>query len=379
MGNSRWRLETTLNYAAQQVRSLSREKDVEILVADWGSDEPLMNVLRLSDTAWRIVSFLWINPEIAGALQKDSPFPEVLALNAAVRSARGDYIGRIDQDTLVGERFFELFFDCVEGRRCLDVPLDRALLYANRRDVPYGFAVRCPPLYHVERFIALFGRQCSVPRLARPFWTYWVGIWLIHRLIWHECGGYDERYLYYNWMETEMILRLSEKYPLVDLGALVDYSFYHLEHVNPRIRRRRHLDMKTNARLDCGIRLTNFCPNSADWGLASFPLEVKRCLATNAKGAALGSPSYDWVKFAALLILTAVDGMIDWFYVNVIFGAQRWFNATADRWLKRARKIRDALRGHPLDEWPDLLLKMNRSRKPRRGSQNRPRRNSGPA
>jgi hypothetical protein len=35
------------------------------------------------------VSFLQIPPETARALQKESPFPEVLALNAAARRARG--------------------------------------------------------------------------------------------------------------------------------------------------------------------------------------------------------------------------------------------------------------------------------------------------
>lgn len=144
MGNSRWRLETTLNYVADQVEVLGRTKDVEVLVADWGSDIPLRDVLRLTPAAALIVSFILIPPEIARALQKDSPFPEVLALNAAARRAKGAYIGRIDQDTLVGRRFLEVFFDLYDGKRQLAIPLDRALLYANRHAIPYWFAVRCP-------------------------------------------------------------------------------------------------------------------------------------------------------------------------------------------------------------------------------------------
>jgi len=96
MGNSRWRLETTLNYVADQVKELGRAKDVEVLVADWGSEVPLREVLRLTPAAADIVSFVLIPPEIALPLQKDSPFPEVLALNAAARRAKGTYIGRID-------------------------------------------------------------------------------------------------------------------------------------------------------------------------------------------------------------------------------------------------------------------------------------------
>src|SRR6478672_8553762 len=156
MGNSRWRLETTLNYVADQVEALGRAKDVEVLVADWGSEVPLRDVLRLTPAAAAIVSFILIPPEIARPLQKDSPFPEVLALNAAARRAKGIYIGRIDQDTLVGRRFLEVFVDLCEladNHRPLEVPLASALLFSNVRMVPYRFAVRCPSLSEVERFI----------------------------------------------------------------------------------------------------------------------------------------------------------------------------------------------------------------------------------
>src|SRR5438093_4718038 len=105
MGNSLWRLETTLNYAAERVAALGRIEQVEIVVADWGSDVPLRDVVGLGPAAARIVSFITVPQPLASRLQRDSPFPEVLALNAAARRARGQFIGRIDQDTLVGDRF----------------------------------------------------------------------------------------------------------------------------------------------------------------------------------------------------------------------------------------------------------------------------------
>ena len=48
-----------------------------------------------------------------------------------------------------------------------------------------------------------------------------VGIWLAHRDLWSECGGYDERMIYMNDMDTNMIERLRMEYELVDLGSLV--------------------------------------------------------------------------------------------------------------------------------------------------------------
>jgi hypothetical protein len=146
MGNSRWRLQTTLNYVAEHVQSLGREKEVEILVADWGSEVPLQEVLQLTPSAAKITSFVLIPSDIARQLQKDSPFAEVLALNAAARRARGAYIGRIDQDTLAGRRFLEVFFELHGGQRKLEIPLDRALLFSNVRMVPISLSVSSLPL-----------------------------------------------------------------------------------------------------------------------------------------------------------------------------------------------------------------------------------------
>ena len=105
MGNSRWRLETALNYTASRVEAVGGSNAVEIIVADWGSDVPLSDVVTLGPAARRLVSFVHAPPELARSHQRDSPFPEVLALNAAARRSRGQYIGRVDQDTLVGDRF----------------------------------------------------------------------------------------------------------------------------------------------------------------------------------------------------------------------------------------------------------------------------------
>ena len=122
MGNSRWRLETTLNYIARRLEAIGRSSDVEVLVTDWGSDVPLRDEVSLVPAARDLVSFVTVPRPLARRLQRDSPFPEVLALNAAVRRARGAYVGRIDQDTLVGERFLRWFFAaaaCAETTRTL--------------------------------------------------------------------------------------------------------------------------------------------------------------------------------------------------------------------------------------------------------------------
>jgi hypothetical protein len=309
MGNSRWRLQTTLNYVADHVESLGREKDVEVLVADWGSEIPLQDVLQLTPAATKITSFVLIPPDIARPLQKDSPFAEVLALNAAARRARGAYVGRIDQDTLVGRRFLELFFDLHEGRQKLEVPLDRALLFSNVRMVPYRFVVRSPSLWAVKCFLVKFGRRMKIEiTSAREFYWYSVGIWLVSRNIWHACGGYDEEMLYMNGMEINMILRLLPKYPMVNLGEMTDCDFYHLEHYHPFVPRMSSVYRKENSqwRLD-------FNPNGADWGLAQYSLTIapSRSIAALTPHSERDQDAHHELRFRFLVLLVGLQVACD--------------------------------------------------------------------
>jgi hypothetical protein len=321
-------------------------------VADWGSETPLDQVVRLTEAASRLVSFLWIPPDVASTLQRDSPFPEVLALNAAARRAKGEYIGRIDQDTLVGGRFLRTFFDLAEGRDPRGTALASSLWYANRRSIPYRFGVRCPPLEHVDRLVRLFGSWLPVGRVgSRPFWTYWVGIWLAHRDIWQEARGFDERLIYYNWMEVEMIRRLKRRYEvIVDLGAMIDYDFYHLEHVAPGTRPgTRHA--RKNTDLDWNAEPQTVDVNNELWGLAEYDLSTR--MAAPFDRAPLPRPSP-----AAFLAIAAVAG------------AQMGMDGVVARvtslwrtWHRRVARIGAVVRDQPVGTWLRTVASLWRTRR----------------
>ena len=115
MGNSQWRLETTLNLTLLNAKDAGVLDQIEIIVSDWGSEQPLVNVLSLISEAEGRVQFLNIPSEIAQKEQKDSKFA-VLALNAVARRATGDYIGRIDNDTVIGYEFFKNFFSITRNK-----------------------------------------------------------------------------------------------------------------------------------------------------------------------------------------------------------------------------------------------------------------------
>jgi hypothetical protein len=355
MGNSRWRLKTTLNYIAQMVVELNRENEVEVLVTDWGSDIPLRDVLKLSSVATRIVSFIEIPPETARALQKDSPFAEVIALNVAARRSTGEFIGRIDQDTLVGKQFLEYFFDLYEGRQKLEVPLDEALFFSNQRMFPYRVVVRNPSLWIVDRYVHYFGKfmKTEISKYSKIFYRHGVGIWLIHRDLWNECGGYDERLIYMNSMEINMVDRLRSKYQVVNLGKLVNYAFYHLEHYHPLVPRKSSTHRPVNPDYLFENHDT-MNPNGQNWGLVQYQYErlTIHSEKNQQQKATLVSTIIRWPSLMWLVIIAGAQ--MGWDQVRL-----KWKNITAKPvriWRQRAQIIRDALLGQPLFRWPRLLV-----------------------
>jgi hypothetical protein len=359
MGNSRWRLETTLNYVAQKVHEIDKPGEVEILVVDWGSEIPLRDVLELSSAAEKIVSFIQIPPEIAQILQKDSPFPEVLALNAAARRASGDYIGRIDQDTLVGKRFLNKFFELYEGKQPVDVPLASALLFANQKMVPYRFCVRCPTLEAVNKYVDWFGRFFKIQLTpGKPFYDNGVGIWLLPQTLWDECGGYDQRMIYMNAMEVEMMVRLIKNHKMINLGKLVDYDFYHLEHYHPLRPRKSALYRKVNPEpAYANSEMLN--PNGADWGLAKYSFE-KLSYSKREKSDELvdePGPAAGWLSFIFMTILTGTQIELD-VLVKSFRPIMKSIRVVIAIWRRRVAVVRIAVHNQPVILWPRLLTSL---------------------
>lgn len=352
MGNSRWRLETSLNYLGEQAAALGYGPDeIEVIVADWGSEIPLRDVVNLTPAAHRLTRFLHVPPDLARARQGSSPFPEVLALNAAARRATGTFIGRIDQDTLVGPRFLQW---CLGGS-----PDPAALYFANRRDVPYRFAAPSPSLDTVTRFVLERGSTMPVhrqnPFTGHLYWTSAVGIWLASRAIWDDAGGYDERLIFYNWMETDMIHRLRDRHPIVDLGALTDWDFYHLEHYHPLRSWASRPHALKNPDIDLSAPVVERCPSGSGWGLAAERLApVPAARAATAAGGG-GRAAYAFAR-ARLGVWSVYD--------RAAIAAL----AARARLMARARRSVDVIRSEPVAAWPGVLWTLWRNRAAGRAS-----------
>jgi hypothetical protein len=284
MGNPMWRLQTSLNYLAAQVVGLGRMAEVDVIVTDWGSKSPVHEVLKLSPAAVELTSFLVVPPETAAACNQDSPFAEVFAINAAVRRARGRYIARIDQDTLVTADFLTNFFDhVVSATDSTNAETDpMGLMFSARRQVPYFVSRNESPMATIAAVIRTW-QGVAVPEEANPFYNSPVGVILCHRRLWHEARGYDERLIYYWYMDLDFAKRIHLRHPLFNFGERFGYDVFHLEHFPLWHWRGTHRQL--NPESTRVAPATEIAVNSSDWGLAEHTFDFVRATASSSAGA----------------------------------------------------------------------------------------------
>jgi hypothetical protein len=265
MGNFNWRLETVLNYLADNLQKLGRLDDLEVVVGDWGSEEPLYKILSLTPTAKKIARFVLVPPDLALEKQADSVFPIVLIQNTAIRRCRGKFIAQTDSDILFTAKFLENLFEILEGKQDIGIPVEQALLYSSRCQVPWKYASSSPPINELDWFVRNFGSFLRIdPDHGLGFCG--TGMVMMPRNLWDESSCFDEKLIYWGWMEIDLGFRITQKYPgfnLTDRGLML----FHLEHFRPETER------KTTRKKNPIVRDNVFRPNGDDWGLANYSLE----------------------------------------------------------------------------------------------------------
>ncbi len=316
MGDPMWRLSTAINYLSKNVYALGREAEVEIIIADWGSDEAISKVVSLSPESAAITKFLYVPPDVASALQKDSPFAEVFPLNAAARRAKGKYVGRIDQDTLVHRDFLAHFFRHYEGKQDYGFDLQTSYLFVSRMQVPYRFVQRFPSLGDINYHIDRFGKWSYSEEQKFCHWASPVGILLMHRDIWDDIGGYDERLIYYWYMDVDLATRLMKKYPIINIGKKYGYHFFHLEHVKPGLKFR-FSHRKRNPDWSKSFDKPILNPNGPGWGMANVDLSVSKAASVIAKPDERLKELTQNSKKIELLLLTVIASLRRWGYYQI--------------------------------------------------------------
>ncbi len=271
MGNSNWRLETTINYIASELTSIGRLDDVEFVVVDWGSESPLFDELRLTDSGQRITRYILVPVSVHEKVKGDSNFPDSIALNVGIRRSLGEYIMQLGNDVLFSADCLEKLIGMLEGKSTNLTRIDsiqKTLMVFPYKEIPFDLIMREPTSAKLQVFIEDNSSQLPVIGLIPYLWGASRGI-LANRAIWFECRGFDEKLRYWGWNDVDLILRLRLKYDTVDMFHEEGMHTYHLEHYKPVDSDEHPLQQNPRATKINPYVFGPLQANDADWGLGS--------------------------------------------------------------------------------------------------------------
>lgn len=210
-----------------------------ITIVDWASDVKISDALNIVHPK---VEFLYINKEIASTVPYK--FSEVHAFNCAIRLSSSDFIGRLDQDTMIGPRFVQWYFN---------------------NEIPYKF-FHCKRTDLLENVYSIHGEGENNCDIDVPPYDAADGIILVPTPTFKKITGYDEKNIYFNHMQKELFFRLSRRLDFIDLTPIIGYDFYHIWHVREdpgRIYNDEH-EIKD-------LKLKNIRPNDPEsWGFSQY-------------------------------------------------------------------------------------------------------------
>lgn len=270
MGDFKWRLSTACNYMAQSLAKIGRLGAVELLVGDWNSDVPLHKEIKLTPEARDMVRFIVIPPAIAATRQQDSKFPNCIVYNACTRRAWGTFIGQTNADVLYPPATLYSLLGVLEERLPV-APVRKCLMVAARRQMAVSQVQRQPTLREVDEYVnrnaGLFPQEGQHVANAAP-----TELMLMHRDLWEECGGKDERFIYVGWVDVDLALRMTQRYPLVHLNNY-GVNLIHMEHFTEQ---RDYDPKKFFRRINKSDDTPKFQLKNENWGLANHKLEWAR-------------------------------------------------------------------------------------------------------
>ncbi len=266
----RYRLTTTVNYLARNLFQLGRLDDVEIVVTDWGSEVPLAKSLALSPQAAEICRFVFVPPEVVRTLQGGrDDFHTSFAINSGIRRAQGEFILIGAGDTLIPQHSLDMILRVIENKLSLSVRADKTVFLCPRYHIPWQFVEHQPELEAWDRYLLLSASELNYTDESKLGIFSGVGGFLMHRDLWQEARGFDERFGGWGFQDIDLGLRISQTHPWIGLSSL-GVNSYHMGH-RPVGRR-----TATIANANPHNHNSKVQANSEGWGLRDWEFHEQR-------------------------------------------------------------------------------------------------------
>ena len=209
-------------------------------------------------------------------------------MNVGFRNMEGKHFARIDQDTLIGQRFMDWFYHEYEVKD-YGWSWPRAA-FCSRRNLSEDqshHSVFRDYIYdqQLSRKVDICHEHNHYSRLMPngevfPFYGGAVGVMMVDRECYLEHKGFNEKLVYMNSMDTEFLNRIAAKEDIYNLCLSIDADFYHQNHdrsegasndtTQPHAQQEG--ERKTND-LDIRNKMIDN-PNPDNWGLLDEDLEI---------------------------------------------------------------------------------------------------------
>lgn len=211
------------------ILALMADLPVELLVVDWGSVVPI----EVPDG----VTLLRVPPDLADQYNGDSYFAFATATNVGFRRASGDYLAYFGNDS----------FCDAELLRWLEGADPSTFYLISRKNIDSIADKATAEPAKMTRDLHASGGQ------------------LAHRNVWETLHGYDQRLIYYGWMDHEA--RVRAQLGEFRVKTVYDVSVYHFRHPKSAMRQ----SGKVNERVfpEEMFHYTAAAANDANWGLGN--------------------------------------------------------------------------------------------------------------
>jgi hypothetical protein len=264
-----YRITTTINFIARNLDRLGRLKDVEIVVADWGSGKPMSQTLNLSPQAVQICRFLYIPPKLINEIQngKDD-FHPAISVNAGIRKSSGNFIMLSAADTIFTKFSLDSLLKLLDGTQQLPINIEQIYFICSRQNVPWQFLKGQPSLDEWEKFLLTTAGEHNRHREEAIYSiSSAAGSIIMHKLLWHELKGLDEKLSGWGFNDIDLSLRASQKYAWLELTC-IGVSSFHMSHIP--------YDQRPVGKQNFNAHFyrKDIQVNDENWGLNQYPLQL---------------------------------------------------------------------------------------------------------
>ncbi|UCD77651.1 MAG: hypothetical protein JSW26_19850, partial [Desulfobacterales bacterium] len=268
LGNFIWRLATVINQHSKNLHLLGCADQVELLVADWGSEVPLYETLELTPEARRQVKFLIVPPTVTKIYDKDAVFSVPHAINAIARRSSGKFLTFSDSDIYVPLASMKILMQALQRGNLGRYDLRESFFWASKVHVPNELVMRSPALEELDQEIEKNWPDYVQERVSKENFAGCGAALLMSREMWFESRGWDERLIYWGWNDIDFHRRLATKYKWEDL-LLHGIRIFHLEHY---VNRFENYINENPRKKNPYIEPTCMAPNPDNWGLKDHNL-----------------------------------------------------------------------------------------------------------